>query len=212
MTAVVLAKNKGDILVAYGNFQLIDRSKTNPHRLIGVTAADMETQRTGILDTEPRERALALATQRVKAWNKDPRVTKKPVKFKLIKKDGEWKIRFLVRGSNGSFGFPKGGIEPGETPEQAAVREFYEETGFTIPPGRLEPTKSPTVFQFNATDAERDQIIAAWNAMGDEGELYGLEWADIAAVKRTKLNPPSAQAIRGGTRRRRFVRKTRRVR
>jgi len=35
----------------------------------------------------------------------------------------------LIRDRNGYWVFPKGHIEPGETPEQAAVREVREETG-----------------------------------------------------------------------------------
>ena len=42
----------------------------------------------------------------------------------------------LVKGSySGKWGFPKGNIDPGETPKQAAVREFKEETGVNV----LEP-------------------------------------------------------------------------
>lgn len=33
---------------------------------------------------------------------------------------------------NGLLCFPAGGIEEGETPEQAAVRECYEETGYKV--------------------------------------------------------------------------------
>jgi bis(5'-nucleosidyl)-tetraphosphatase len=35
----------------------------------------------------------------------------------------------MVRNPNARWEFPKGGIEPGETPRQAAAREFREETG-----------------------------------------------------------------------------------
>ena len=36
----------------------------------------------------------------------------------------------LVKGTVGKWSFPKGRIEYGETPEQCAIREIYEETGF----------------------------------------------------------------------------------
>lgn len=39
-------------------------------------------------------------------------------------------VRFLlIRDSYGHWGFPKGHVESGETPEQAAARETAEETG-----------------------------------------------------------------------------------
>ena len=36
----------------------------------------------------------------------------------------------LVKGTVGKWSFPKGRIEIGETPEQCAIREIYEETGY----------------------------------------------------------------------------------
>ena len=48
----------------------------------------------------------------------------------------------LVKGSySGRWGFPKGNIDSGETPKQAAVREFKEETGVPI----LEPSLEYTL-------------------------------------------------------------------
>ena len=45
----------------------------------------------------------------------------------------------LVKGSySGKWGFPKGNIDSGETPKQAAVREFKEETGVPILEPRLD--------------------------------------------------------------------------
>lgn len=37
----------------------------------------------------------------------------------------------LVREKNGSYGLPKGHVEPGETLAQTALREVWEETGVT---------------------------------------------------------------------------------
>jgi 8-oxo-dGTP pyrophosphatase MutT (NUDIX family) len=36
---------------------------------------------------------------------------------------------------------PGGGVEPGETPEQAVVREVAEETGLVLPPTVVEPAR-----------------------------------------------------------------------
>jgi ADP-ribose pyrophosphatase YjhB (NUDIX family) len=54
----------------------------------------------------------------------------------------------LVHPTNSSWkkatcGIPKGGIEPGEDPMEAAIRELYEETGIEITPDMLdqEPRK-----------------------------------------------------------------------
>lgn len=44
--------------------------------------------------------------------------------------DGERRY-VLVREKNGSYGLPKGHVEPGETLAQTALREIREETGVT---------------------------------------------------------------------------------
>lgn len=44
--------------------------------------------------------------------------------------DGNGRV-LLVRYRSGAWAFPKGHLEPGETPEQTAVREVREETGVT---------------------------------------------------------------------------------
>lgn len=41
------------------------------------------------------------------------------------------------RGDSGRWGLPGGAIEPGEHITQAAAREFREETGLEVQPGRL---------------------------------------------------------------------------
>ena len=75
----------------------------------------------------------------------------------------------LVKGSySGKWGFPKGNIDPGETPKRAAVREFKEETGVPILEPNLDyrlivPGKTPKIlyvsfvdkkFQMNPEDSE----------------------------------------------------------
>jgi 8-oxo-dGTP diphosphatase len=41
---------------------------------------------------------------------------------------------------------PKGGIDPGESAIDAAIRETHEEVGILVPPDRLSPTTSEIVY------------------------------------------------------------------
>lgn len=47
----------------------------------------------------------------------------------VIRREGDAHLYLLIRDSYGNWGFPKGHVEPGELPEDAARREVLEETG-----------------------------------------------------------------------------------
>jgi 8-oxo-dGTP pyrophosphatase MutT (NUDIX family) len=47
----------------------------------------------------------------------------------VFRRDGERTLVLLIRDSYRNWGFPKGHLEAGEAPEQAALREVGEETG-----------------------------------------------------------------------------------
>lgn len=47
----------------------------------------------------------------------------------VIRRAGHEHLFLLIRDSYGNWGFPKGHVEPGELPEDAARREVLEETG-----------------------------------------------------------------------------------
>lgn len=48
----------------------------------------------------------------------------------VVRLDGDGRALFLlIRDSYKNWGFPKGHLEPGETPDAAALREVNEETG-----------------------------------------------------------------------------------
>ena len=55
----------------------------------------------------------------------------------IIVQDNALALIKRQREGNTYFVFPGGGVEPGETPEQAAVREVYEELGVEITVERL---------------------------------------------------------------------------
>lgn len=49
----------------------------------------------------------------------------------FTKSSAEYKF-LIIQHLAGHYGFPKGHVEPGETEEQTALREIYEETGLQV--------------------------------------------------------------------------------
>jgi 8-oxo-dGTP diphosphatase len=80
-----------------------------------------------------------------------------------------------------SWQFPAGAVESGETPEVAAVRETYEETGLNVEVSkrlgeRVHPSTGRAMV-YVACD-----VIAGTAIVGDEEELDEIEWCDRAAL------------------------------
>ena len=93
-----------------------------------------------------------------------------------------WRHRFIT--DTWGWEIPAGGIEPGETPEEAAARETIEETGWAPGPLRHLVTYQPT----NGLSDQRFHIYLADGAQHvsdpvDAWEAERIEWVPIADVR-----------------------------
>jgi 8-oxo-dGTP diphosphatase len=62
----------------------------------------------------------------------------RPAAFGVVLRDGRIAVVQVTRpGEQPYYDLPGGGIDPGETPQAAVVREFGEETGLVVRAGRL---------------------------------------------------------------------------
>jgi len=66
----------------------------------------------------------------------------------------------------GKWNVPGGKVEPGETPEECAAREVYEETGLTV-----EDLHMRGVLTFPAFDGEEDWYVFVFTCCTFHGEL-----------------------------------------
>ena len=93
----------------------------------------------------------------------------------------------------GTWAFPGGKIEDGETPEQAAIRESYEETG--LKPASMEQidhTDNGAV-EFTTFLAKTEQTEPTLNE-----EHTGFQWADLASLPQP-LHPGVAKTLKAYT-------------
>jgi tRNA nucleotidyltransferase (CCA-adding enzyme) len=94
----------------------------------------------------------------------------------------------LVQGKKSfKWGFPKGHMELGESEEQTAIREFFEETGILIKESLLDKKirfKNNIYFRVNCT--KKPQINVQ-----DTNEIFKVSWMslnDIYSLPKDKLN------------------------
>ena len=95
----------------------------------------------------------------------------------------------LVREKSGSVGLPKGHVEKGETPEQAALREIREETGLTMVPKEAGAYGKPFFTTVGMTDESCGTVFGycsgtPTNVHQEQSEDIQVVLADRAECRR----------------------------
>lgn len=93
----------------------------------------------------------------------------------LVNKGRLFLIRPLFNGIMQQPGIPKGHVENGESPQNAAIREFEEETGINIDGKKLEFL----CYVFAKIDDETDKKVIVYRVDGDgDEEFHGSNLAE----------------------------------
>ena len=109
----------------------------------------------------------------------------------IILYDIQNKKYFLVKGKKSNkWGFPKGHMEEGETIEETAHREFYEETGFRLNQN-LDNLPRYTIrnnIYFIVTIHDEQDMIQETDKIPDTNEIEKYQWTSINELLSYDLN------------------------
>ena len=120
----------------------------------------------------------------------------------VIVENGRVLLMKRVRAGQTYYLFPGGGVEAGETPEQAAAREAMEELGVSVAIGRLTADgtfRGNQHFYFAAVITGGEVGTGTGPEFTDyppERGTYTPTWVDLGALARIDVRPrPLAEAL-----------------
>jgi 8-oxo-dGTP pyrophosphatase MutT (NUDIX family) len=102
---------------------------------------------------------------------------------------------------------PGGGLEPGESPAEAAAREFWEETGKRLPPNLAQGLPVPRRFRWAGEDYRvvetfflvrmpRFEVAAGALTDGERATYLGHRWLTLEGLGSLDgLEPPNLRQI-----------------
>lgn len=92
----------------------------------------------------------------------------------MIVQDDEGRILLQRRGDDGTWGIPGGALEPGESLEETARRELFEETGLTAVDLALLDVYSGPEFFLRFPNGDQAYLVGAtYGTRRVDGELRG---------------------------------------
>ena len=101
----------------------------------------------------------------------------------------------LLKQNNGSWSFPKGHMEPGETEQQTALRELLEEAGLSV---RRDWEKRVSLEYPLAPYGRKRLVLFLWEVIGDvklqATEILECRWV-FSEELGNYLHPDSCQAV-----------------
>jgi len=117
----------------------------------------------------------------------------RPAAFGIAMRDGKLAaVRVMRRGEQPYFDLPGGGIDPGETPQAAAVREFGEETGLIVRSAPLLGLANQYMVKSDGQPANHVSALMAVELAGEDAALkveddHELVWLDpLEAITRLR--------------------------